>query len=396
MQPNKVFKLTLLVKAYFSLFGLLPSIAYNSIYPFLSIYLVKTLSYKISEAGFILGSSMFVNALLQIVSGRITDRVDRVLISRIGLTLICIFPAVLLYNNAKIIFFLAYLLSSFGYALLTSTITNLIYNKFPEPASSEVFSYYYAAYNCGNLVSPIFVFFSGYDNLKLIFRVSLIIHIIVVLLCWRILPTDGNKDKIADVKDPSKFSVSHQLLLLLGVGFSYSLVYSQYFTNFSIIFNKILVQGREIYPLLISLNGALVMVFQFLYIQVTRKAKQDQILFMGGMCVFSSFLLLQLWHTTVITAFLFGTLFTLGEAFINPSVTSLIYKVAPENNKASWLGIYNSLRCSGGLGIIGAGWVLDTWGVQEFLLTITLASFPLVVFSSLFWFSKKDAIDPVH
>lgn len=381
---------TLFVKGYFSLYGFLPSIAQSSIYPFLSIYLVNTLSYTITEAGSILGLSMFVNALLQIVSGHIIDRLNRVVMSRVSLILVCIFPMVMLSNPGKVAFFLAYLSSCFGYALLTNTVTNLIYEKFEEPTSSEIFSYYYAADNCGNLIASIFVFFAGYDNLKTVFGFSLALHILVVLLCWWILPKNWHQHKASPLKISSLFSVSHTFLLLLGIGLSYSVVYRQYFTNISIVFNHILLHGRDIYPLLISLNGVLVIVFQILYIKVTRKTNQDKILFLGGMCVFGSFLFLQLWHTTPLAAIIFATLFTLGEAFINPSVTSLIYKIAPENNKASWLGIYHSSRCGSGLGIMGAGWVLDVWGTQAFLMTLSLASLPLLVFSCLFIFRKKN------
>lgn len=371
------------IKAIFkySALGILPQLAFTVVSFFLTIFLVEHLNYSISEATSLYGITAVINAFMGVIVGGVVDSLNHKLVSRLGLCLPCLLPIVLVWVPHPSTIFAALILSSFGTALFSNVVVQKIHAQFNEIQSRKIYSYYYAAGNGAVFIAPLLVFVAGYDRLEEIFMLAIGLELLVIIGYWSV------SKKTVSYQQPFSFSSLRQLLtnkILISIficSFCYSLVYNQYFTNVPLIISNLKLDGKPIYPILVSLNGILVIILQLVYIKLCTYYRPLPLLKVGTFLVLASFTVLAVAPLGIYSLFGFSILFTLGEVFINPAITSLILSAAPEGRKGVWLGAMQLSRVSGGLGVTMGGLSLQYVGQSFYLASLIVTTIPMVIVS---------------
>jgi MFS family permease len=372
--------------------GFLPSVVTSLISPFLTVYLVQDRGYSVTQAAGLVGATTLLNSLLVLASGHIVDRVDRNAAARAGLLLIFSLPLALLFVPALPVLFFAILLFGFGYTLFDHAASANIYALPSKDVAKVAYSYYYAAQNCGTMLSPLVVFFLANGGYSSIFVVGLVLHAIVAVWYFSSFRSVGMKAAAEHRPFNLKSRFSFPLPLLFSFGFCYSLTYSQFFTTLPLALGDVRVLDRQIYPLLVSLNGLFVVLFQQIYVTAARRLNSQQCLLGGTLALASGYLLLLGQSNHVYTLLVYVALFTLAEVFINLSVTDVVFRRAPDGQQTSWLSIYQTSRLSGGLGTAAGGAMLASYGPAALYGAFLATVLPMIAISVLLLFHQRQTL----
>lgn len=368
----------------YSVLGLLPSLAASSIIPFLSTYLFKIVGVSPSNIGWLLGASATFAAAFSIASGKIVDRFDRRLVARAGSVMLCALPLAMVLSIGPFGITVALLTTYVGSSLFGSTVSNLIYTELSDAVAPKAYSYYYAAHNSGIFFSPLLVFLLGYDRMDLIFRLSLFLNVGIVLCFWHYFRNvKARTERSQPEKDRHLDSAAPALWACIAFGACYSLIYQQYFTNIPLAIGDVKIFNRDVYPVLVAINGLLVVIFQLVYVRLCDRFRSLALLRFGVVSVMASLVALLVASHSTAGLIVFASLFSFGEALINPAIVSVLMQVAPNERKASWLGAYSASRLVSGLSIATGAQILGHAGAGVFLWAVVIGGLPLTLLTSL-------------
>lgn len=368
----------------YGVLGLLPSLAASSIIPFLSTYLFKTLEVSPSEIGWLLGASSTFAAAFSIASGKIVDRFDRRFVARAGSVMLCALPLVMVLSGGPSAIATALLMTYIGSSLFGSTVSNLIYTELSGTLAPKAYSYYYAAHNSGIFLSPLLVFLLGYDRMELIFRLSLFLNVGIVLCFWHYVKNVKARTEQSQPDHQGRLEAAIPALwACIAFGACYSLIYQQYFTNIPLAIGDVKIFNREVYPVLVAINGFLVVIFQLIYVQLCDRFRSLALLRFGVVSVMASLVVLLVASHSASGLIVFASLFSFGEALINPAIVSVLMQVAPNDRKASWLGAFAASRLVSGLSVAAGAQILGHAGAAVFLWVVVIGGLPLTLMTSL-------------
>ncbi len=366
--------------------GFFPSIVTSMVSPFLTVYLAGDGGYTVTAATSVVGAATLFNSFIGLVAGRIVDRFDRTLVARCGLLLIAMLPLALVTHQATALLFVGLTLYSLGSFLFDNAATVHIYAEFDDTRARVAFSYYYAAHNCGLMLAPGVVYLVGSNTYAHLFAVALALHVgIFVWFCLafprdRVVARQIRSAEYPPARDLARYSM---LLILFLMGLCYSLTYQQYFSNVPLSIGTVSFWDRPTYPLLVSLNGVLVVLFQQTYIRMTRRFDSVYCLRLGVAVLLTAYFALLIGQRAIASVFVYAFLFTLAEVLINLSVTDLIVQRAPEGSKASWLSMFKISRLTSGVGIATGGAILAQAGAFWLYAMLIVCTVPMLVLALL-------------
>lgn len=345
--------------------GFFPSVVTSLIGPFLTLHLVGERQFGVQAAATLVGSTQLLNALLGLVSGRIVDRLDRLLAARLGLVLMAVLPAALLLQGPAPLLFAALLVYGLGCSLFDHAASTHIYAGTDPQQARETYSWYYAAHNGGVLLSPLAVYAWGAAGQWQTFVVAAALH--AAVLAWYLLglrapPGAAPAPSPAAARPSWRVPVAAPLPALVAFGLCYSLSYSQFFSTLPMALGALEWAGRPLYPLLVAVNGALVVAMQPLMPPLSRRLDSRRLLLLGAALLLTGYVLLAAGRHDAVAVLAFAVLFSAAEVLINLSATDLVLSHAPAGARASWLAIYQASRLSGGVGALAGGALLAHQG----------------------------------
>jgi hypothetical protein len=359
--------------------GLVNSLIAGLVFPYLSFYLTRQAGYTFTAAGTVIGIATGANILLRIFSGGLLDRVSPMKGAWFGLLLAAVLPVTLIWDLgwAGVLFgLIAY---NLGGIFFDSAITLIIYSNVSTDAEKKInYSYYYAAHNAFMAVAPAATFLASPQDYRTLFSIALAAQAaIVCTAAFAVFSRDYSG--VVEPRAKKDFSVrslyrmgDSAFILVFAIGVAYSLIYRQYFTNIPILLGDSNILGHEVYPLIVAINGAFVVVFQSIYIRILKRLLKVDFLVLGSVCLLAGILTLLLPLSIALTIVPFAFLFTLAEVLLNLSIVDHLMTQSPKGDQARWLNWFALSRLSSSIAIPLGAKLLELHTPTAFILTMAM------------------------
>lgn len=169
----------------------------------------------------------------------------------------------------------------------------------------------------------------------------------------------------------------YKLLLFLAGGTLIGLGYAQFDSTLPQFIQLTLEDGVKLYSLLISLNAVVVLILQLPISILMEKISILTSLIIG--IIFFAFGLMMFGIANAAWLFIVAlVIFTIGEIFTFPMMNAVIEEIAPETQKATYLGASQLKNIGGFIGPVLGGWLLTHFQGQLFFIIalLVLVSIP--------------------
>jgi len=336
--------------------------------PFLTLYLIKTMGYSISQAGFVFaffGLGAFSGAY---VGGRLTDKIGFyhvqiitllgggfmffVLSSMKGYWLICLFTYLLAFIN-----------EAFRPA---NSVAIAFYSK-PENRTRS-YALNRLAINIGWAVgSSVGGVLAGF-NYKLLFYVDGITNIAAAVLIWIFLKPVNFKEQIEKNKVAGALSAYkdkvYLVFILLTVFFA--CCFFQLFTNLYPFFAEELHFSEPLIGFLLALNGVIIAFVEMLLVyKLEAKRRNLDYISLGIFMVGIAFLMLNIPGMGPLLALFIIILITFGEIFSMPFMNSFWISRSHATNRGQYAALYTmAWSAAQTLGPLGGSQIAGHFGFK--------------------------------
>ncbi|MBU4361795.1 MFS transporter [bacterium] len=374
------------------------------VYPFLTIYLTKTLSLDEGEAGFIVMLAITAHLPGLIVGGRLADWLGRkrILLLFQGLAAICLIPCAFLNNSFIIPRFL--ILSAFFLGAAQPASTAMTADLTNPSNRKAAFSLLYLGNNIGFAVGPLIAGFLYNNYLMWIFlgdaATTLASLTLVYLFIQETLPS---KEKIEEsyqlgnnyekAERGSLWQVLRKrprLLLFTLISLIYSFVYAQ--TTFSIPIQVIELfgdKGPKMFGVIMTTNALVVSCLTIIIISLTHKIKPVLNVALAGLLYAVGFGVI--FFITGLAWLLFSTIiWSIGEILVTTNTNVYIANHTPMSHRGRFNAVIPVIMGAGfALGPLISGDYIRKYGINNIWPAICFLSIVAAVLMYFLYFSEK-------
>ena len=336
--------------------------------PFLTLYLIRTMGYSVSEAGFVFaffGLGAFSGAYF---GGKMTDKIG-------------FYPVqIITLFGGGIMFFV---LSAMKTYLLICLFTYLLafINEAFRPANSTAVAFYskpdnrtrsYAlnrlAINIGWAVGSSVGGVLADINYSLLFYVDGVTNIAAAILIWIFLKPVNFKEEIEKNKVAralSAYKDKTYLVFILLTAF-FACCFFQIFTNLSAFFAEELHFSESLIGFLLAINGVIIAIVEMVLVyKLEGKRRNLHYISIGIFMVGIAFLMLNIPGMGALLALLIMTLITFGEIFSMPFMTSLWISRSQPVNRGQYAALYTmAWSAAQTLGPLGGSQIAGYFGFK--------------------------------
>lgn len=372
-----------------SLYGVFGTVISGLVWPYLSLYLVESAGYTVTQASQLLGFSIYAKVFSRFAIGSLLDRFDSGRALVCGMLLATALPIAIYISSCPIIIFAGLCIYSLGNMVYESSVTTKIYGSSASSNEKRAsYGYYYTSFNAAFALMPLLVLALHSLGYSKIFLWALFVHIII---CFGLMIANRGKTDCHPgvARSQGAPAISRMVevfrnpafITVFVFGFFYSIIYAQYFTSISYVVDKIRIFERyQIYPVMVGINGFSVIIFHPVYQWAIKWLKTGQLLLIGSVALTASFTALLLYASNSVFIIIFALTFSLAEVFLNLSITDLLMTAAPSRDRAIWLNLFALSRVSNGIGIAVGGSIYQSAGplvLTAFLMATSLVMWPL-------------------
>ena len=355
--------------------GVANSVVAGLVFPYVTVYLTRQAGYSITQAGSVVGLATAANVILRMLAGGVIDRLDVRKAAWTGLLLAAALPLLLAFDPAWFAVVAGLMAYTLGGIFFDSAITLLIYVDGATDVDKKInYSYYYAAHNAFLAIAPAVTFLVAPSDYRELFVAALVMQsVLVVGTAWFAFSRGSQ-----EIKRPPRPRGLRSYATLLDAGFvitfalsaCYSLVYRQYFTNIANLLGHAKLLGRDVYPLVVAINGSFVIFLQPIYARLLKGGRRIDFLVAGPACLLAGLSLLALPLPVVATVIPFALMFTLAEVLLNLNMVDNLMTFAPTDSRATWLNCFALSRMSSTVGIPLGAVLLDRVGKPAFIASL--------------------------
>ncbi|WP_042478083.1 MDR family MFS transporter [Bacillus ndiopicus] len=345
--------------------------------PFLAIYLHNVHAASPMLIGFTVGVAPLFATFGGFIGGYLTDRFGRKIV---------IIITIFVWGSV----FFGFALTTLAAFFVFLNALNGLCRSFFEPATQalmidftdndkkrRLFSVRYTAINIAAVIGPLVgVMISTLASPIIPFVITGIMYIVYGLFLVIILNKYEMRQKLLTNEQNIK-SVLHivfsdyKLLLFLAGGTLIGLGYAQFDSTLPQLIQLKLEDGVKLYSLLISLNAVVVLILQLPISMLTEKVSILTSLITG--IIFFALGLIMFGIANAAWLFIVAiVIFTIGEIFTFPMMNAVIEEIAPETQKATYLGASQLKNIGGFIGPVLGGWLLIHFQEQLFLIIALL------------------------
>ncbi|MCT6923231.1 MFS transporter [Metasolibacillus sp.] len=345
--------------------------------PFLAIYLHTVHDASPLLIGFTLGVAPLCATFGGFLGGYLTDRFARKVI---------IIVTIFVWGMV----FFGFALATFAPLFIVLNALNGLCRSFFEPATQalmidftedakkrRLFSVRYTAINIAAVIGPLVgVLISTLASPVIPFIITGAMYVIYGLFLIGVLKKyEMRQKRLAGGQNIASilrvvFS-DYKLLLFLAGGTLIGLGYAQFDSTLPQFVQLKLEDGVKLYSLLISLNAVVVLILQ---LPISMLAERISILasLIAGIIFFALGLMLFGMANTAWLFIVAMIVFTVGEIFAFPMMNAVIEEIAPETQKATYLGASQLKNIGGFIGPVLGGWLLVHFQAQLFFIIAIL------------------------
>ncbi|MEO4053065.1 MFS transporter [Solibacillus sp. CAU 1738] len=341
--------------------------------PFLAIYLQKELGASPLLIGLTLGVAPLCATFGGFIGGYLTDKFGR---KSVIITTVFVWSAV----------FIGFAVATIAPLFVLLNALNGLCRSFFEPGTQalmidftegnkrrRLFSVRYTAINIAAVIGPLVgVMISTLSSAVVPFIITATMYALYGLFLIFLL----NKYEMRQKMLAAGQSIQHifrvvladrKLLLFLAGGILINVGYSQFDSTLPQYIQLNIADGVKLFSLLIALNATVVLLLQLPISMLTEKISIMKSLtigilfFAGGLMLFG---LADSYWLFIVAMIIFST----GEIFAFPMMNAIIEEIAPETQKATYLGASQFKNIGGFIGPMFGGWLLIHFEAQLFFV----------------------------
>ncbi len=375
------------------------------VYPFLTIYLTKTLSMDEGEAGFIVMLAITAHVPGLIVGGRLADWLGRkkILLLFQGLAAICLIPCAFLNNSLLIPRIL--ILSAFFQGAAQPASTAMTTDLTTPNNRKAGFSLLYLGNNIGFAVGPLIAGFLYNNYLMWIFlgdaATTFASLTLVYLFVKETLPS---KEKIEEsFKLENNYEKAERgnlwqvlwkrprLLLFTLISLIYSFVYAQ--TTFSIPIQVIELfgdKGPKIFGVIMTTNALVVSCLTIIIISLTHKIKPVLNVALAGVLYAIGFGIIFFIKGQLSWLLLSTVIWSMGEILVTTNSNVYIANHTPMSHRGRFNAVIPVIMGAGfALGPLISGDYIRKYGIKNIWPVIFFLSIVAAVLMYFLYLSEK-------
>jgi MFS family permease len=367
-----------------SVINLIGAIGFALAVPFIALYLYQDRDISMTLVGVILLVGGLCSAAAQILGGELSDRFGRrplLLTSIIIRTLMYMLMAILMaYSSPVWVIALAYILGQ-SIGMISMPITSaIVADLAPRRRLTEAYGIQRIGINLGWAIGPAL---GGYLATFLAYHWLFASGAVITALSLPIvyfLLRESLSGKIEHVDYRSIFSVTKNTIFMLFIllTFLVFLTMGQMLSTLSVFTVDRLGFSTAQYGLLLTINGLIVIAFQYPVARLLGRFMLSRALIIGGLLFGLGYLLMG-WAGGFIMAATSITIVTVGEIIFSPAALSIVGKISPARNRGRYMGFFSLSQTLGWTTapIIG-GVLLDVFPTESLFIWVPVASLSFI------------------
>jgi MFS family permease len=359
--------------------GLINTFGTSIAYPFVSLYLYEYRHVPMGYVGIALMIAASCGGLVQVLSGELCDRFGRKIMINAGLFLQMVSFALL---GLAIMAGLGF--EDFVLLMMLKEVAGGLYRSVPQVMIADVvepgerngaFSLLRIGNNLGFALGPIFGGLLASYSYSLMFMLTAVTSGAYMLISIAMLrDTKPAVDQIESKAHHVNIWKDNPFLFYCIIGAIGSLVYSQLFTTYGTYSGSFAGLSASLVGILFSLNGFMVVFFQYPIARFLERFKLTTSLILGALFYAVGFACVGL-CTTFWT--LFGAMFviTMGELITTPSSQTMTAQMAPPEARGRYMSVNGFISYIGtAVGPAFGGQLMDVYSSNIAMMWLILGT----------------------
>jgi MFS family permease len=339
------------------------------IYPFIALYLTKKFDLGMTQVGVLFAAFSFSSFVGSLFGGALTDRFGRKGIIIFGLIASSLSTLLMGIVNTYVAFFFVALLVGILAETSGPARQAMIVDILPEEKRAQGFGVFRVAFNLSVVIGPAIGGLLAARSYLTLFIADAVISLITAALVSRFLPEtkpesspDAPQESVAgSFKGYFRVFRHTAFMLFLGISMLMVITYTNMNTTLGVFLRDTYGVPEAGYGGLLSLNAALVVLFQF---PITRRIENQKPLAM--MALGSLFYAIGFGMYGLVSGYpmfvLAMVIITIGEMIVAPMGQALVAKFSSEDMRGRYMAIYGfSWIIPFAFGPVMAGFVLDNY-----------------------------------
>lgn len=337
------------------------------LYPFFALYITVKFNVGMTQVGLLFAVFSLSSFIGQMFGGALTDRMGRKTMMIYSL-ITTSFSSVLmgLVNSLPTFFILAFfigILTEAGGPARQAMVADLL----PEKKRAQGFGIIRVAFNLSVAIGPVLGGFLAQSSYFYLFLADAVVSSISAFIVWRAMPETKPAPKPGAVEESMATTFrgygrvlrDNLFMLFMAAGILTGFVYMNFNTTLGVYLRDVQGVPETGYGLLLSLNAAMVVLFQF---AITRRIERyaPMLMMALGAALYAVGFGMYGFVSTVELFVLAMVILTIGEMLIAPVSQALVASFAPEDMRGRYMAIFGfSWGLPYAFGPLAAGLIMD-------------------------------------
>jgi MFS family permease len=339
------------------------------LFPFFALYLTKKFEIGMTQVGVLFAAFSVSSFIGSMLGGALTDRLGRKSIIIFGLVASSLSTLAMgLVNTYEAFFMIAIFVG-----ILTDTAgparQAMVADILPEPKRAQGYGVLRVAFNLSVVIGPAIGGLLAARSYMVLFVSDAVISLITAALVFRFIPETRPETSPNAPQESVAGSFSGYFrvlrdtafILFLGASMLMTITYINLNTTLGVFLRDTHGVPEAGYGWLLSLNAAMVVLFQF---PITRRIENQQpLLMMAAGTLLYAIGFAMYGFVSVYSLFALAmVIITIGEMIVAPMGQALVAKFAPEDMRGRYMAIFGfSWSIPFAVGPILAGFILDNY-----------------------------------
>ena len=314
--------------------------------PFMSLYLTTSLSYSLTEAGWVMGAYGAGSITGAFIGGHLTDNYGYYHIQLYSLLLSSLFLILIVFlHDFYCIVFAVFCFSAVADALRPANSVAIAAYSTAENRTRS-FSLMRFAINMGFSIGPAMGgIVAGAFGFRWIFVIDAVTCLVAALLLYLYLPYNHNAEKSStsqvSEEGQSAYSDKEYLLFILLVSL-YAIAFFQLFTSVPVYWGKEWAFSETKIGLLLALNGLIIVLIEMPFIRrIEHLSKNMTMIAVGSGFLILAFIAINIGWVSILPAIVFIVLMSLSEMFAMPFMTNYAVSRPSDARRGQYMALYS-------------------------------------------------------
>ena len=362
------------------------------LYPFYALYITEHFGVGMIEVGYLFSIFSVGNILGGVIGGALADKYGRRAMILIGLVASGIGSILMgLVNNLNIFYLLAAflgLIGNFGAPARQAMVADLL----PKEKQAEGFGILRVAFNLSAVIGPLLGGFIATQSYMLLFILDAVSSIITAVIVYTVIPeTKPQKQDDKPEETVVKTIIGYKevladwvFVLFLSVSAIVVLVYMQMNSTLSVFLRDVHGFPVQSFALLLSMNAAMVVLFQFWITRKISKYAPMKVMAFGTMFLMIGFGMYGFISEPYLF-FIAMVIITVGEMIVFPIGQVAAASFAPEDKRGRYMAVFAFQWAIPNLfGVLAAGLIMEyigpnwIWYIAGIISLISIIGFWLL------------------